>query len=47
MTNVANEYELFKKHAIQSAKILHQNHSWSAVADMILERYGEFEKKYN
>ena len=47
MTNVAGEYELFKKHAIQSAKILHQNHSWSAVADMILERYGEFEKKYN
>ena len=26
------------------AKIIHQEHSWSAVADMIITRFNEFEK---
>lgn len=45
MTNVTNEYELFKKSAFNSAKIIHEKHSWSSVADMILERLNAFEKK--
>ena len=45
MKNVTNEYDLFKKSAFQSAKIIHQNHSWPSVADMILNRLSEFEKK--
>lgn len=45
MKNVTNEYEIFKRHAYRSAKIIHQDHSWSSVADMIIARYEEFEKK--
>jgi len=47
MQNVVNEYDLFKKHAHRSAKIIHQEHSWSSVADMIIARYEEFEKKHH
>lgn len=47
MENVVNEYDLFKKHAVRSAKIIHQEHSWSSVADMIIARYEAFEKKHN
>lgn len=42
MQNVANEYDLFKKSAFNSAKIIHQNHSWASVADMILLRLKAF-----
>lgn len=45
MSNVAYEYDMFKKHAVQSAKIIHQNHSWSSVADKILLRLDAFENK--
>lgn len=45
MQNVTNEYDLFKKAAFNSAKIIHTNHSWDSVADMILARLQEFEKK--
>lgn len=45
MQNVANEYDLFKKAAHNSARIIHQNHSWDSVADMILARLQAFEKK--
>ena len=47
MENVTNEYEEFKKYAFRSSKIIHQDHSWSSVADMILNRYTEFEKNSN
>lgn len=43
MQNVTSEYDLFKKHAVQSARIIHQDHSWSATADRILSRLAEFE----
>jgi glycosyltransferase involved in cell wall biosynthesis len=45
MQNVASEYDLFKKSAFNSAKIIHEKHSWSSIADMIIERLQEFEKK--
>jgi glycosyltransferase involved in cell wall biosynthesis len=44
MKNVPNEYDLFKQAAVHSAKIIHQEHSWPAVADMIITRFNEFEK---
>lgn len=47
MDNVASEYETFKKHAVRSAKIIHENHSWLSVADMIIARYEEFQKNHN
>jgi hypothetical protein len=47
MKNVTNEYEEFKKFAFRSAKTIHEKHSWSSVADSIIERYNEFEKKQN
>lgn len=47
MTNVTDEYEEFKKFAFRSGKTIHEKHSWASVADMILSRYTEFEKKYN
>jgi glycosyltransferase involved in cell wall biosynthesis len=45
MQNVVNEYELVKKSAVNSAKIIHQDHSWSSVADKIISRFTEFENK--
>ena len=47
MKNVTNEYEEFKKFAFRSARIIHEKHSWSSVANSIIERYNEFEKKQN
>lgn len=44
MTHVVNEYDDFKKYTLQSAKILHEEHSWSAVADKILSRLSAYEK---
>jgi glycosyltransferase involved in cell wall biosynthesis len=44
MTNVVNEYDLFKMLALNSAKIIHHTHSWASVADMILNRFEQFEK---
>lgn len=44
MENVVNEYDLFKMLALNSAKIIHANHSWSAIADMMLDRLDEYEK---
>lgn len=46
MKNVTSEYELFKKEAYKSAKTIHDRHSWSATADIILERFKEFETRY-
>jgi len=44
MENVVNEYDLFKMLALNSAKIIHANHSWPAIADMMLDRLDEYEK---
>lgn len=44
MKNVTNEYDLFKKSAFNSAKIIHEKHSWSSIADMIIHRLQEYEK---
>lgn len=43
MQNVVNEYDLFKKQAFYSAKIIHEEHSWSSVADKILDRLRIYE----
>ena len=43
MTHVVSEYDEFKKYTIQSAKILHAEHSWSNVADKILDRIKFYE----
>jgi glycosyltransferase involved in cell wall biosynthesis len=45
MQNVTSEYDLFKKSAFNSARIIHEKHSWSSVSDMITARLQEFEKK--
>jgi glycosyltransferase involved in cell wall biosynthesis len=44
MEHVVNEYDDFKKYTLQSARILHEKQSWSAVADMIINRLDEYEK---
>jgi glycosyltransferase involved in cell wall biosynthesis len=38
MENVVNYYNDIKKATIQSAKILHETQSWSAVADKLIAR---------
>lgn len=43
MEHVVNEYDDFKKYTLQSARILHQTRSWSAIADMIIHRLELFE----
>lgn len=45
MENVVNEYDDFKKFAFKSAKIIHENHSWSSVADKIIARLENFENR--
>lgn len=44
MNHVVNEYDDFKKYTIQSAKILHEEMSWSSIADKILSRLDVYEK---
>jgi glycosyltransferase involved in cell wall biosynthesis len=44
MQHVVNEYDDFKKYAVKSAKIIHSEYSWSAIADKILARLDAFEK---
>jgi glycosyltransferase involved in cell wall biosynthesis len=47
MTHVVSEYDEFKKYTIQSARILHNEHSWSSVADKILERINFYENSFS
>lgn len=44
MEVVVNEYDDFKKHTIKSAKILHTEQSWSAIADKIVDRIKYYEE---
>jgi glycosyltransferase involved in cell wall biosynthesis len=44
MQLVVSEYDEFKKHTIKSAKILHTEQSWSAVADKIVDRIKYYEE---
>lgn len=46
MSSVANEYETVADSALKSARIVHAEWSWTAVADRILGRYAEFEKTF-
>jgi hypothetical protein len=46
MQNVVNEYDDFKKYAVKSARIIHSEWSWSAVADKILNRFDFYEKSF-
>jgi glycosyltransferase involved in cell wall biosynthesis len=47
MTHVVSEYDEFKKYTIQSARTLHNEHSWSSVADKILERIIFYENNFS
>lgn len=38
MINVSKDYDKYKKQALQSAKIIHEDWSWSAVADKLISR---------
>ena len=44
MELVVSEYDEFKKHTIKSAKILHVEQSWSAIADKIIDRIKYYEE---
>jgi len=44
MDLVVSEYDEFKKHTIKSAKILHVEQSWSAIADKIVDRIKYYEE---
>lgn len=46
MSSVANEYETVSDSALKSARIVHAEWSWSAVADKIIARYEDFEKTF-
>ena len=43
MKNVVEHYDDFKKYTIKSAKIIHKEQSWDAVADKVIERFEFFE----
>ena len=47
METVVNEYEEVADSAVKSARIIHSDWSWGAVADKILARYQEYEKTFN
>lgn len=43
MKNVVEHYDDFKKYTIKSARIIHKEQSWDAVADKVIERFEFFE----
>jgi len=43
MSSVVNEYEIYKKFSLKSAKILHSEFSWAMTADKILKRLEFYE----
>jgi len=47
MLEVVNHYDDFKKYTIKSAKIIHNEHSWSSIADKVIERIKFFENSIN
>lgn len=47
MEHVVDEYELFRKHTIQSARIIHSEMTWLNVADKMIERFKFFEDSFN
>lgn len=47
MTGVVNHYDDIKKYTIKSAKIIHNEHSWSNIADKVIERIRFFENSIN
>ena len=47
METVVNEYDVVADTAVKSARIIHSDWSWGAVADKILTRYEEYEKTFN
>lgn len=44
MEYVVDEYDMFKKYTLQSARIIHSEMSWSNIADMMIARLDDFEK---
>lgn len=46
MENVVDEYDMFKRYTLNSARILHSERSWSATADKIIERLERFEESF-
>lgn len=47
MQSVVDEYDEISSFALKSARIIHSEWSWSAVADKILERMDAYEKSLN
>jgi len=47
MRNVANEYQEISNFALRSARTIHSEWSWGAVADKILLRYEDYQKTFN
>jgi hypothetical protein len=47
MQSVVNEYDEVSDAAVKSARIIHSEWSWEAVADKILLRYEEYKKTFN
>jgi len=46
MEHVVDEYDMFKKYTLNSARILHSEWSWSATADKIIDRLEKFEESF-
>jgi glycosyltransferase involved in cell wall biosynthesis len=47
MKNVVNEYQEIADFALKSARTIHSEWSWGAVADKILLRYEDYKKTFN
>jgi glycosyltransferase involved in cell wall biosynthesis len=46
MEHVVDEYDMFKKYTLNSARILHSEQSWANIADMIIARLQDFEESF-
>jgi len=46
MEHVVDEYEMFKRYTLNSARIIHSEWSWAATADKIISRLEEFEESF-
>ena len=47
MQSVVNEYDELADYALKSARTIHSEWSWSAVADKIIARYSDYQKTFN
>jgi hypothetical protein len=47
MESVVNEYDEVADFAVKSARIIHSEWSWGAVADKIIARYQDYKNTFN